>query len=195
MGKRYMHSCNGNLMTKNKVKDFPIKRVLNMRKILINILIFWVFVSMAYGDITYKWVDKDGVVNFTDDPTNIPPQYRNRIEKGEQGDSQEVEAPTRGSVSPEKSEGRRIDLSGMGEDYWRAKVQPWKNQLKEATENCERLNQNINDKIMEEGGKLLSPTQYEMKRAEIAQLKDERSKCEAQIREAKEMLDKVAKEG
>jgi hypothetical protein len=169
-----------------------------MRKIFISILIFWVFVSMAYGDITYKWVDKDGVVNFTDDPTNIPPQYRNRIEKGEkgdsQGDSQEVEAPTRGSVSPEKSEGRRIDSSGMGEDYWRAKVQPWKNQLREATENCERLNRNLDDKIMEQGGKSLSRTQYEMKRTEIAQLKDERSRCEAQIREANEMLTKIAKE-
>jgi hypothetical protein len=164
-----------------------------MRKILITILIFWVFVSMAYGDI-YKWVDKDGVVNFTDDPTNIPRQYRNRIEKGEKEDSQEVEAPTRGSVSHAKREGQRADLYGMGEDYWRAKVQPWKNQLKEATENCERLNQNIDDKIMEQGGKLLSPTQYEMKRAEIAQLNDERSKCEVQTREAKEMLDKIAEE-
>ncbi|HYA90910.1 MAG TPA: hypothetical protein VEK32_05370 [Thermodesulfobacteriota bacterium] len=33
-----------------------------------------------------------------------------------------------------------------------------------------------------------------MKRAEIALLKDERSKCEAQIREANEMLNKIAKE-
>ena len=82
----------------------------------------------------------------------------------------------------------------MGEDSWRAKVQPWKNQLKEATENCERINRKIDDKIMEQGGKLLSPTQFDMKRAEIAQLKDERSKCEAQIREANEMLNKIAKE-
>jgi len=165
-----------------------------MRKILINILIFCVFVSMAGGEIIYKWVDKDGVVNFTDDPTNIPSQYRSRVEWGEKGDSQEVEAPAHGSVSPEKSEGGRMDPHGMGEDYWRAKVKPWKNQLKEATENCERLNENINDKTMEQGGKRLSPTQFDMKRAEIAQLKDERSKCEAQIREANEMLNKIAKE-
>ena len=82
----------------------------------------------------------------------------------------------------------------MGEDYWRVKVQPWKNQLKEATENCERVNRKIDDKISEQGGKMLSPTQFDMKRAEIAQLKDERSKCEAQIREANEMLNKIAKE-
>jgi hypothetical protein len=165
-----------------------------MRNIFVCILIFWVFVSMAYSEIIYKWVNKDGVVNFTDDPTNIPSQYRNRVERGEKGDSQEVEAPAHGSVSPEKSEGGRMDLYGMGEDYWRAKVQPWKNQLKEATENCERINRKISDKIMEQGGKLLSPTQFDMKRAEIAQLKDERSKCEAQIREANEMLNKIAKE-
>lgn len=139
-------------------------------------------------------MDKDGVVNFTDDPTNIPSQYRSRVEWGEKGDSQEVEAPAHGSVSPEKSEGGRMDLYGMGEDYWRAKVQPWKNQLKEATENCERVNRKIDDKISEQGGKMLSPTQFDMKRAEIAQLKDERSKCEAQIREANEMLNKIAKE-
>jgi len=164
-----------------------------MRKTLITILILWVFVSMAYGEV-YKWVDKDGVVNFTDDPTNIPPQYRKRIEKEEKEDSHEVEAPARGSVSPGKKEGQKVDLSGMGEDSWRAKVQPWKNQLKEATESCERLNRNIDDKIMEQSGKLLTATQHEMKRAEIAQLQDERSKCEAQIRQANEMLDNIAKE-
>ena len=172
----------------------PTRGMLNMRKNLISILIFWVFVSMVYGDVVYKWVDKDGVVNFTDDPTNIPPQYRNRMEKEEKGDYQEVEAPPPGSVSPQKREGEKLDLYGMGEDYWRAKVQPWKNQLKEAAKNCERLSEKLNDKTMEEGGKLLSPTQYEVKKAEIGRLKDERSKCEAQAREAKEMLDKIAKE-
>ena len=64
-----------------------------MRNIFVCILIFWVFVSMAYSEIIYKWVDKDGVVNFTDDPTNIPSQYRNRVERGGKGDPQEVEAP------------------------------------------------------------------------------------------------------
>jgi hypothetical protein len=181
-------------MTKNEDKDFSIKGVLNMRNFFVCILIFWVFVSMAYSEIIYKWVDKDGVVNFTDDPTNIPSQYRNRVERGEKGDSQEAETPAHGSVSPEKGEGGRVDLYGMGEDYWRAKVQPWKNQLKEAKENCERTNRKIDDTIMEQGGKMLSPTQYDMKRAEVAQLKDERSKCEAQIREANEMLNKIAKE-
>ncbi len=181
-------------MEKFVIGFIPTEGMSNIRKNLTSILIFCVFVSMAYGDVVYKWVDKDGVVNFTDDPTNIPPQYRKPIEKGEKEDSQEVEAPTRNSMSSEKREGQKMGFSGMGEDYWRAKVQPWKTQLKEATANCERVNQNINDKILEHGGKPLSPTQYDMKRAEIAQLKDERSKCEAQIREANEMLDKIAKE-
>ncbi len=159
-----------------------------------SIFVLWVLVSTGYGGTVYKWVDKDGVVNFTDDYTQIPPQYRNQVQMEELGESLKAETPSSSPVSIQESERGKVDIYGTGEDYWRAKAQPWKKQLQEATENRERINRKILDKTKEQGGKFLSPTQLDMMRAEIAQLKDERSKSEAQIREANEMLNKIVKE-
>jgi hypothetical protein len=73
-------------------------------------------------------------------------------------------------------------------------VQPWKKQLKEATENYDSATRSMNEKRDQQSGKLLSPTQWNMNQAENRQVLEERTKCEAQIKEANEMLKKLAKE-
>ena len=160
-----------------------------MKKALISILVFWVVASTGNGGTVYKWVDKEGVVNFTDDYSQIPLQYRNQVQIEELGKSVETPAPP--PVSTQGSKGAKVDIYGAGEDYWRAKVQPWKKQLKEATENIERINIKINEK---EEAVNISRTQWTMDRAYRKQLIEERSKYEAQVREADEMLSKIAKE-
>jgi len=163
-----------------------------MKKVLMSILVLWVFVSTGYGGTVYKWVDKDGVVNFTDDYTQIPSQYRDQVQMEELGES--VQTPPPPPISTQESEGAKVDIYGTGEDYWGAKVQPWEKQLKEAAENIERINRKINERVGEEANRYLSPTQLDMGRAYKKQLREERSKYEAQVREANEMLGKIAKE-
>jgi len=159
-----------------------------------SIFVLWVLVSTGYGDAVYKWVDKDGVVNFTDDYTQIPSQYRNQVQIDELGESPKVETPASPPVSTQKNEGAKVDIYGMGEDYWRAKVAPWKKQLKEATENIESINRKINQGIEEDANKRLSPTQWTMHLANRKPLMEERSKYEAQVKEANEMLSRIAEE-
>jgi len=161
-----------------------------MKKALMSIFVLWVLVSTGYGGTVYKWTDKDGVVNFTDDYNQIPPQYRNQIQREELGESQKVETP----APAQGSEGAKVDIYGMGEDYWRAKVQPWKKQLQEAKENIEKINRKMNERVEEEAGKTLSHGQWNMDRAYRRELIDERSKYETQVREADEMLSKIAKD-
>jgi hypothetical protein len=50
-----------------------------MKKLLF-ILLILIFASSASAAV-YKWVDEAGVVNFTDDPSKIPPYYRNKTEE------------------------------------------------------------------------------------------------------------------
>ena len=50
-------------------------------KKLIALLFSFIFASSASAAI-YKWVDKEGVVNFTDDESRIPSAYRNVVEEG-----------------------------------------------------------------------------------------------------------------
>ena len=165
-----------------------------MKKVLASIFVLLVLVSTGYSGTIYKWVDKDGVVNFTDDYTQIPPQYRNQVRKEELGEPTKVETPAPPPVSTQKSKTPEVDIFGMGEDYWRAKVQPWQKQLKEATENIGTINRKISDSLDEEAGKSLGRTQWNIGLAYRKQLTDERSKYEAQVREANEMLSKIAKE-
>ena len=58
--------------------------MLNFRphfRIEVMTIIFLVFIlpNPTFGQI-YKWVNEDGTVGFTDDPTKIPDKYRGQIE-------------------------------------------------------------------------------------------------------------------
>ena len=52
----------------------------------------------------------------------------------------------------------------------------------------------MNERLEDQSGKFLSPTQWNMNRVENRQLVEERAKYEAQMKEANEMLAKIAKE-
>ena len=49
-------------------------------KKLIFILFVFIFASSASAAI-YKWVDERGVVNYADDYSKVPPDYRNKVEE------------------------------------------------------------------------------------------------------------------
>jgi hypothetical protein len=50
-----------------------------MKKLLF-ILLILIFASSASAAI-YKWIDKEGVTNFADDESKVPPDYRNKVEE------------------------------------------------------------------------------------------------------------------
>ena len=50
-----------------------------MKKLLF-VLFLFIFASSASATI-YRWTDKEGVVNFTDDESKVPPNYRNKAEE------------------------------------------------------------------------------------------------------------------
>jgi hypothetical protein len=46
----------------------------------ISFLFILIFASSASATV-HKWVDKSGVVNFADDYSNVPVDYRNKVEE------------------------------------------------------------------------------------------------------------------
>ena len=151
----------------------------------------------VHGVTFYKWVDKNGVVNFTDDPGKVPPEYRDQVEREVEEDTASPKSPTpppRPSQSSEEVRGSRKDIYGLGEAWWREKARPWNEQLKDATTNLETVNNKIVEKSETISRKYWSPTQYKMNMVELEKLKEERSKYQAQVDEANEMLRKLAKE-
>ena len=53
------------------------KEVMEMRTILYGLVILLAMVPPAFGTTIYKWVDKEGVVNLTDDAKKIAVQKNN----------------------------------------------------------------------------------------------------------------------
>jgi hypothetical protein len=167
--------------------------VVKMRKMFI-LLILLVFISPAYAGTAYKWVDEKGIVGFTDDFSIIPPEYRGRISTEVMEETPSVGVPTSPQAAPPKIEEAKTDIYGLGENWWRDKVSPWRERLKEATANYETTNMKIIERAEALSRKYWSPTQYKMNMVDLEKLKEERLKYQTQIAEAKERLERISKE-
>ncbi len=157
-------------------------------------LLLWVLPSISHAADIYKWVDKDGSANFTDDLSKVPPEYRDQVKTEEVRESEKTPSPTPGPASVQKTEGEKRDAKGMGEEYWRERVRPWKKQLKQAQEDYNNTNIKIEDALEAAKGRFLSKTQYNFKRQEVEKLMAERGTYEAKMKEADAMLAKIGKE-
>jgi uncharacterized protein YfcZ (UPF0381/DUF406 family) len=164
-----------------------------MRKFFI-LLILLAFAIPANAATIYKWVDEEGVVNFTDDYNHVPSSYRDRVEAKDNLTEGVVPAYTSDAPPRERGEAK-TDIYGRDETWWREKVQPWKEQLKEATENYE----NAYKEFIEQGEGLVrvkfgSKTQYQMGTYALPGLTQQLEEHRAQIAEAEDMLHKLSKE-
>lgn len=169
-----------------------------MKKLLI-CLILLIFAAPGYAATIYKWVDKEGVVNFTDDISKVPPAYRNQIKTEERKDAdakekEEEEPPPLPPPRTRQTDPQKIkqDIVGRDANWWREKVRPWREQLREATENLQKAQEKFSEKTVEMGRKgLVSRARYQ---EEANKFDEEKKKYEAQIAEANEMLDKLSRE-
>jgi len=50
-------------------------------KRFIFVLVFLLISASCASAAIYRWVDEKGVVNFTDDYSKVPPEYRNKVEE------------------------------------------------------------------------------------------------------------------
>src|SRR4030067_3629740 len=115
---------------------------------IVVLIFFLVFISSSHGATIYKWVDKDGVVNFTDDLSKVPFSYRNRVEVEERKDVKEKVTPPRPrAATPENDQEEiRKDIYGRDETWGREKVRPWRERLREATEKYETAQKRYTEK-------------------------------------------------
>jgi len=165
-----------------------------MKKVLI-LLILLAFASPSYAATAYKWVDKQGVVNFTDDYSNVPPEYRGQVSTEVMEETPSVGVPTSPQATPQKIEEAKTDSYGLSETNRREKVRFWEEQLSEATENYE----NVYKEFMGQAESLVrvrfgSKTQYKMGTYALRGLAQQLEEYRARIAKAEEMLDELSKE-
>jgi chromosome segregation ATPase len=136
------------------------------------------------------------VFNFTDDYDKVPPSFRDRVQREEFLQEKETPAPSQ-AMNAKTTEATKTDIYGRDEAWWKEKVHPWKEQLREASENYKRVQ---SEYMLQAQG--LSPfnfgkmslTQYQMLSARLEVLNSEMETYQAQIAEAKEMLGKLSDE-
>jgi DNA repair exonuclease SbcCD ATPase subunit len=107
-----------------------------------------------------------------------------------------IARPAQEIASNEKEE-INTDLYGRDKTWWREKISPWKEQLKEASKNYER----VQEEFIKQGGELgpfrwggLSLTQYQFISLRLNGINDQMARYQAQIAEANEMLGKLSRE-
>ena len=166
------------------MKKFPI------------LLILLMFTLPAHATTIYKWVDDKGVINFTDDYTKVPPAFRSKVKLEEYAQQGANAAPARRTVATAKEE-IRADIYGRDKSWWKGKVRPWKEELKEASENYRKALKEYMEQAEGLGpykfGKM-SLTQYQMLSSRLEILSKEMETYQKQIAEAKSMLAKLSKE-
>jgi hypothetical protein len=153
------------------------------------ILLSLVFISPSYGATIYQWIDQKGIDNFTDDYGIVPSEYRNQVQPMVVED-----IPEKVKTGPQKEETQK-DILGLGEEWWRGKVRPWDKQLEEASENYKLTN----EELLGESKKLIlrkygSHQQFKSTILGLDRLREEKSRYEARIIEAKEILKKISRD-
>ena len=101
-----------------------------MQRILLLAVCFLVFsASSVYADF-YRWVDKDGKEFFTNDPKQIPQEYRNSASTIKPDESRVTvgEKPA-GPGKTSASSFDHKDKYGRGEQYWRKRAEKYRRQL------------------------------------------------------------------
>ena len=173
-----------------------------MRRMLY-FLVFLALISPANAQTIYKWRDEKGVLNFTDEYSKVPPAYRDQVGVEKWKDSQKPGTPSLAppqappQAPPEEAGEVKTDIYGRDEVWWRDKVLPWREKLREATENYEKAQRDFAKKSEEISqtnfaGRSRSQSKWDV--MDLNRLNEEKKKYEAQIAEANEMLEKLSKE-
>jgi hypothetical protein len=144
----------------------------------------------------YKWIDDKGTIHFSDDYSNIPSPYWERLKVEVRKDIREEETlsgPQK--IIPGVEEEQSKTVIYREEEVWREeKVRSWTEQLEEATANYESAQKGFLEKSEELGRRRFgSPTMYKFDIIKLDALNQERMKYKAQMEEADEKLRKLSK--
>ena len=98
------------------------------------VLAVWILFFSATPALAdfYRWVDKDGREFFTNDPKQVPQEYRGSVTTVKPDESRVSvgEKP----IAPLKASGKAVehkDKYGRGEEYWRKRADKYRKQLRD----------------------------------------------------------------
>jgi hypothetical protein len=156
---------------------------------------------LAFGQELYRWVDKEGIVHFSDDLSLVPEIYRDQITEKkptkEPASPPSVESPKRMGEEKEiesapESAPEQKDILGRGEEWWRAIASEWNEKLNAARTNYENAYNEWKLKEQELETSKFKPDSLKRKlKAETKALEEKVKDWEKQVEEARNMLENI----
>lgn len=157
----------------------------------IGILITLVFFAVSAHAATFKWVDDQGTLNFTEDPGNIPLKYRKKaVIVGEEesvadsvtetkepkiGEKSLEPAETKGVAPIEKQEKKKAEYGGKSETAWKSEFYRLRSEIKSVDDQLDSRRTQFSDPSK------LSRTQYKNLQYEIKSLEQMRNDLAAKL--------------
>ena len=154
------------------------------------------WVELAGGQI-YKWIDRQGNLHFTDNPSRIPSEYRANVEVEQAGSPNPLTSASDAAAPPPPPDiaapsepavpAPPRDLLGRGPDHWQHLAQQWSTRLQQSIHERDRLllMYNYTRNLASSTRDLFDRGRIQ---ADIARLEKAIGEAEAQIREAETML-------
>lgn len=139
-----------------------------MLPVLLLAVCFLFFPAPAVSAEFYRWVDKDGKENFTNEPNNIPSEYRQQSSSVEVGPERVSigDKPT-GAVSTKGATHK--DKNGRGEEWWHRRAENLRRKIRDLEdEQALVLKKEQEQERKETGGrKSKSKTNYAQKKMQL----------------------------
>jgi hypothetical protein len=168
-----------------------------MRKTTLTVALtfgFLIIPLLTHAEV-YKWIDEKGTIHFTDDESNIPSSYQERLKVEIRKDIRE-EKPSLNSqkiIPGVLEEESKTVFSGEEEAWGEEKIRSWMVQLEEATANFESAQREFVERAEELSRRRYgSPTMYKFDILKLNLLNQERMKYKAQMEEAEKMVRKLS---
>lgn len=166
-----------------------------MKKLILCLLITslqLVFAGQYSVAATYKWVDGNGVMHFSDNPESVPLKYRNQAKDPDPAGSVDVSEPS--AINPEpvrqpdpsRSAQEEPARSEKGKDYWQMRFSAIRLEQKGLKGNLETSK----GKLAEARHKWLT-TQRRADRQALNQIEDEMARDEGRIKELDKKLEEL----
>ncbi len=124
----------------------------NMRILSLAMLALFV-ISGAAGADTYQWVDEKGVVNFTDDPDNIPKKYRKKAKVTRSTDKEKSvqQQPAKdtprqaGAEAAPSASPSQVLYGGHDQAWWKSRYSALRGEMKSIQDNLPGKKQELDE--------------------------------------------------
>jgi len=124
----------------------------NIRILYLAMLALFVVSAAADAD-TYQWLDEKGVVNFTDDPDNIPKKYRKKAkvtrsterEKSVQPRPSEDTPRQAGAEAAPSTSPAKVLYGGHDQAWWKARYSALRGEIKSIQDNLPGKKQELDE--------------------------------------------------